>query len=408
MITPANSNGNAKRVAVVNWTRRHAGGAETYVSAVLDGVTAAGREVGFWAETDTPLDRPALITPAAVEQWCSNGSMRQALDALQRWNPSVLLVNGAVDPAVERQLLTIAPAVFIAHTYHGTCISGTKMFSFPSPRPCSRTFGPACVALFYPRRCGGLSPVTFSANYQLQRQRLNQLGSYGRILTLSEHMRQEYLRQGFVHADVQTLPPYAPADPVTPSDNRQPAVKTLLYLGRIEHLKGCHLLIASLRRVHSALRLPLRVIIAGDGTEKARCEHLAARICSDTLHIEFPGWLEGAARSRALASADVVVLPSLWPEPYGLVGVEAIAAGVPVAAFDTGGIPEWLSDGHGRLAPADPPTPEGLARAIVECARLGKREPHSGHALAANRTRHVMALLAHLDDIVARTAVRTA
>jgi glycosyltransferase involved in cell wall biosynthesis len=77
-------------------------------------------------------------------------------------------------------------------------------------------------------------------------------------------------------------------------------------------------------------------------------------------------------------------MPSLWPEPYGLVGTEANRRGVPVVAYATGGIPEWLLDGvNGCLAPADPPTVDGLAEAIVRCLeRLSSDDSLRNGALA--------------------------
>ena len=55
---------------------------------------------------------------------------------------------------------------------------------------------------------------------------------------------------------------------------------------------------------------------------------------------------------RLLARAEVVVCPSVWNEPFGLVGLEAMAHAKPVVAFSVGGIPEWLADGEtGFLAP---------------------------------------------------------
>ncbi len=71
-----------------------------------------------------------------------------------------------------------------------------------------------------------------------------------------------------------------------------------------------------------------------------------------------------------LDSCDLQVVPSLWPEPFGLVGPEAGLRGVPAAAFSVGGVPDWLIDGvNGYLAPGDPPTATGLAEAIVRCLR---------------------------------------
>lgn len=84
--------------------------------------------------------------------------------------------------------------------------------------------------------------------------------------------------------------------------------------------------------------------------------------------VVFLGWASADECAELLRTSDVLVVPSLWPEPFGLVGIEAQRSGVPVAAFAVGGIPEWLDDGRaGALAPAAPPTAAGLAEAIVRC-----------------------------------------
>ena len=64
--------------------------------------------------------------------------------------------------------------------------------------------------------------------------------------------------------------------------------------------------------------------------------------------------------------ADLLAVPSLWPEPFGQVGVEGGRLGVPAVGYAVGGIPDWLIPGRsGELAPGDPPTVQGLAEAIV-------------------------------------------
>lgn len=67
-----------------------------------------------------------------------------------------------------------------------------------------------------------------------------------------------------------------------------------------------------------------------------------------------------------MRESDLLVVPSLWPEPFGLVGIEAGSLGIPAAGFASGGITDWLLPGEtGELAPANPPTAEGLADAIA-------------------------------------------
>ena len=143
-------------------------------------------------------------------------------------------------------------------------------------------------------------------------------------------------------------------------------------------LKGGELLIDALPQVCQVLARPVLVTFAGDGPERRAWEHRARLVQarSQKLAIEFVGWVNEQRRDALLSESHLLVVPSVWPEPFGLVGPEAGLCGVPAAAFAVGGIHEWLSDGvNGYLAPADPPTSNGLADAITEC--LGSSETHA-------------------------------
>jgi glycosyltransferase involved in cell wall biosynthesis len=84
--------------------------------------------------------------------------------------------------------------------------------------------------------------------------------------------------------------------------------------------------------------------------------------------VNFTGWVTPDQRDALLQSADLLVVPSVLPESLGLVGLEAGRLGVPAAAFDIGGVGQWLIDGKtGMLAAADPPTAHGLAHAVTKC-----------------------------------------
>jgi glycosyltransferase involved in cell wall biosynthesis len=86
--------------------------------------------------------------------------------------------------------------------------------------------------------------------------------------------------------------------------------------------------------------------------------------------IRLLGHMDRAALRQRLAEASVVVVPSLWPEPYGIIGIEALAHGRPVVACDVGGIGEWAREELGVLK-----VPAGDAAALAAGLRRVVTEP---------------------------------
>jgi glycosyltransferase involved in cell wall biosynthesis len=402
------------RIACVTWSRRHVGGIESYVEFVVPALQALGHEVAFWSERDSPSDRREVQLPDTVRTWCAErDGLDSSLTALKNWSPSVLFVHGLTEPGVERRLLDVAPAVLLAHSYYGTCISGSKTRRLPWVQPCTRVLGPGCLAHFYPRRCGGLSPVTLARDYRRQTDRLSLLPQYAAVLTLSAHMRSEYIHHGLAAQRVWHLPRFLPGDanraPVTVANPPSATDVMLLFMGRLDPLKGCAVAIEALREVHASLRRPVHLFVAGDGPDREHCARVASSVCRGATRVSFEGWIDRLTRAELLSAADVLVFPSLWPEPYGLSGLEALASGVPVAAFDSGGIREWLRDGiDGAVAPADPPAAAGLAAAIVRCVELGRHEPWPVDLIGDHQRRHVRAVASHLAHAAASSTVGVA
>jgi len=165
-------------------------------------------------------------------------------------------------------------------------------------------------------------------------------------------------------------PPPLPLKEVSPDRLLAEEPARLLFIGRMDDLKGGDLAISALPIVASTLRRRVHMVFAGDGPARRKWQELAAEVefSNSAVRISFIGWQNAYDLTYALDTTDLLVVPSLWPEPYGRVGLEAGRRGVPTAAFAVGGIPEWLTAGrNGALAPADPPTAAGLARAIAEC-----------------------------------------
>jgi glycosyltransferase involved in cell wall biosynthesis len=352
------------RILTATQNRSVIGGAETYLRAVLPLLRDRGYEVGLVCA------RPAVPGHPAIDDDCPGLAVRMvsdpagALAAAEAFRPDVVWDHGLADPAVAAVLARRFPAVLYAHVYNGTCVSGTKCQAFPAPRACGRVLGPACLALYLPKRCGGLSPRTMWAAYRTQRARQANLPAFRSVMVASRHMAAEYRRHAVPDDRVHLVPYFLPGvapdpDPPVP----RPRTDRVLFVGRLTRIKGGDHLIEALPRAAAELGRTLKLIVAGDGPDRPRLEALAAR---RGIAAEFRGWLAAGEREAVTRGVDLLAVPSLWPEPFGLVGIEAGAVGVPAAGYAVGGIPDWLAPGDsGEAAPFDPPDPHALAKAIA-------------------------------------------
>jgi len=148
---------------------------------------------------------------------------------------------------------------------------------------------------------------------------------------------------------------------------RQPL--QLTFAGVLSPWKGAQVAIDAARRTSAAVRLR----VFGRLEEPMFAEHIAElrRRAGDDPRIEFAGAFGPTQISDVLADTDVLIVPSLWYENTPFVMLEALAAGVPVAASALGGMAELIDEGrNGFLFP--PGDVDALARAITSwCADPG-------------------------------------
>ena len=161
--------------------------------------------------------------------------------------------------------------------------------------------------------------------------------TYHRLIVATAYMRDELLRNGFASDQIEIHAPVPRANksPDTPSFSSR---NLIVYSGQIVRGKGVDVLLESLARVTS----PFECVILGDGSQRAECERLSSRL----------GFVPQAEIAGFYRDASLAVMSSVWPEPFGAAGLEAMRCGLPVVAFDAGGICEWLLDGvNGFLVP---------------------------------------------------------
>ena len=135
----------------------------------------------------------------------------------------------------------------------------------------------------------------------------------------------------------------------------------LAFLGRLTAEKGPE---AAIRIAHAA-NMPLRIAAkVPRGERKYFKEKLEPQI--DGKQVQLTGEVNDETKRQFLAGAAALLFPIDWPEPFGLVMIEAMACGTPVIAFKSGSVPEVIDDGVTGFVVA------GEAEAIQAVGRLGE------------------------------------
>ena len=137
---------------------------------------------------------------------------------------------------------------------------------------------------------------------------------------------------------------------------------SVLYAGRLDEAKGIRVLMAAWDQyLADPGDAPLRLIIAGTGILQGQVEAWAASRPS----VRLAGHVDDRQAADLMSRSRAVILPSIWAEPFGLVAVEAMAAGTPCIASDHVALPELITNGvDGTLVP--PGDPRALAAAIAD------------------------------------------
>ena len=171
----------------------------------------------------------------------------------------------------------------------------------------------------------------------------------------------------------------AELEQAAPHHERHPYV---FAIGRLVPQKGFDVLLDAFARLCQSPDFDHRLLLAGDGPERTALEARAAAL-GLAERVSFLGATDRPLTASLFRGAAVFVLPSRH-EPFGIVVLEALAAGTPVVATDVGGVSEFLPVGsHARLV--EPGDAASLAAAIRAILELGAGPvPPPGDLLAAH------------------------
>ncbi len=213
------------------------------------------------------------------------------------------------------------------------------------------------------------APVLFSLHYFNEDDRIDANSLMGRCLlsadwvaAVSRFMLSSSLRLipdiGSCSSVIVNGLPWPAAQP-TPLPVVEPR---LLVIGRAVVQKGFDLALEAFAIVRRQCP-QARLVVAGSGEAMPALRQLAAALGVQDS-VDFLGWVDSTAIPDLINTATLVLAPSRWEEPFGLVALEAAQLGRPVIATDVGGLGEVVAHGEtGLLAPRE--NPKALAEAIL-------------------------------------------
>jgi N-acetyl-alpha-D-glucosaminyl L-malate synthase BshA len=183
------------------------------------------------------------------------------------------------------------------------------------------------------------------------------LGKADRVVAVSSFLKDEVKELGVPEEKIEVI--YGGVAVSEDMEPFEPAGRAVTFIGSLVPQKGVDVLIEAFKEVKTE---DATLVIVGDGPERKRLEAMAPD------NIQFLGRRKGI--KNVLEKSDLLVLPSK-EEGFGLVLLEAMAAGVPVVATNVGGIGEIVEDGQsGILVEKD--NPEQLAEAIDRVLQVGE------------------------------------
>ena len=373
------------RILILHNRYRQPGGEDAVVRAEMTLLQSHGHAVTLLEEANGPLPRIRDKIAAAFRCIYSRDAYPSVSERIRRFRPDLVHIHNffpRFSPAAHYACRKArVPTVQTLHNFRLLCPGATLCHD---GRPCERCQGKPFAWAAVVHRCyrdSLWSSLTVAAMNFVHRL----LRTWNKTVTVfiapSESLRQQFIAAGFSSSKIAVKPNFAAEDPGGGSRKGGFA----LYVGRLSAEKGISTLLDAWRRLPPGRMLK----IAGDGPLSV--------LVQDAVR-SLPGieWLGAQPHSevlRLMQEAAVLIVPSVWCEPFGLTIVEAFSAGLPVIGSRLGAIAEIVTDGKTGLlfAPGDS---EALAARIAwsfdhpdqmrEMRRLARHEYETTYTPAVN------------------------
>jgi glycosyltransferase involved in cell wall biosynthesis len=324
------------------------GGEERMVRQIGDASADLVSATAFEYSSDELLSRSLLKRAQAPFNVIYNYQILDRLRKLQhQYQFDVWEIHNtfpAFSPAVYAAALEMRVKVIqYLHNYRFSCVNGTFL---NQGEACYRCIGGTFWSAF--RTACWRSNRWASGIAGIALNRVRRLFCAINIwVAISEAQKLRHIEMGIPADRIRVVPHFLDAPIGVHPD--VPEEGYFLFLGRLSPEKGVWQL---LQAWHLLKHGTAKLVIAGDGPERARLEHVSRE--QGLKNVEFRGYVSGRDQVTLWQGARALIVPSIWEEPFGLVVLEAWAHGRPALVSNRGGLPEIVTDPAARFSPDHP------------------------------------------------------
>jgi glycosyltransferase involved in cell wall biosynthesis len=322
------------------------GGVEVYIDLVVDALRSEGVE-SRWISLTRDGKQVHLKTQDGEWDWI--GSLNAlAQSPMGDWidDNTVLHVHSLSEPKLLKKLFDLAPVVRHMHEPRMVC-PGQGKFWTADEKICTKPFGLHCLLDAYTKRCCNRHPKRLLSQYENTQFEIQKAArQYAKIIVNSSYLMEEAKTVGFPAEKLQCLPCCTPVS--SEPDWAEPVELRIAFAGRLSRTKGVHLLIDAINDVVSHIP-SVKLDILGSGHDEINFKKQVEELGLQDI-VQFHGWADRKTIDTVLSQASVVAFPSIYPEAFGISGIEAMMRGKPVVGFDVGGVRDWLKDGENGYA----------------------------------------------------------
>lgn len=340
----------AMRIGIVTDGHGFAGGLERYSWMVALGLKKRGHSLRLLYRTPEGRD------PDEFSRAFSDTSLLGARTAISDLD---VIFAQRVETLEALKPFGSKPLLIASHDHSHTCIK-THRYLLLGDTPCHRPPGMGCVVrgcvLGRTRDVHGKSHLEVRNPFE-RRKIVREIARRALLVACSGYVADQLKAAGVPAGRVRVVHPI-PQEDTTPLVPR-PEAKRLIVAAQLVRGKGVDFAVDALRHLPNDVTLT----VVGEGPSRVSLEKQAREVAPQ--RVSFTGYVPPEEVTKYYDSARVVLVPSRWPEPFGMVGIEAMRRARPIVAADHGGIPEWAPrTGGGRLF--QPGSAEELALAALE------------------------------------------